>query len=266
MQSYRICSVLAGALFLVAPVVRAQTVERPTDSQVKKVIEAVDQTRDRFEDQLDGKVKNGVIRSATGEVQVKGALEDFQKEVATLKSRFTDSYAASSEVETLLRRGNALDAMVKGQPTGLKGASEWDQVAAELKRLAAAYRTEFPLPEGAAVRRINDAEAAAFAAAIATQAEQVKRAVNADKTMAKPDKQALTADVEAVIKQAKLLESRLKDGKPATADGRALREKLAALLAEGRQLPPSVLSAIGSLRAPTQKLEMAFGAFAPATK
>jgi len=88
--------------------------------------------------------------------------------------------------------------------------------------------------------------------------------VDADKTLAKPDKQALKAAVEGVAKQAKMLQSRLKDGKPSTADAKALREKVAALTADGRQLPPGVLSAIGGLRAPLTKLDQAFGV-APAS-
>jgi hypothetical protein len=57
----------------------------------------------------------------------------------------------------------------------------------------------------------------------------------------------VNVDVDAVIKQAKTLQSRLKDSKPATADARALIEKIGALTKEGRQLPPPVLTAIGGL-------------------
>jgi hypothetical protein len=57
----------------------------------------------------------------------------------------------------------------------------------------------------------------------------------------------------------------LKDGKPATADGRILKEQVAALTAQGRHLPPTVLSAIGGLRAPLEKLDQAFGIARAAT-
>ena len=98
---------------------------------------------------------------------------------------------------------------------------------------------------------------------MAAQAEQVKRAANSDKTLAKPDKQALVKQADEVTKQAKTLQSRLQDGKPATADGRALKEKVAALTAEGRQLPPTVLTAIGGLHAPLAKIDQVFGAAPP---
>jgi hypothetical protein len=262
---YRIVGALAGAFVLAASGLAAQSSERLTNKDVKGLIESVDQSRDRFEDQLDGKVKDGVLRSATGETKVSSNLADFQEGVERLKSRFTDAYAASAEVEAVLRRANSLDEMMKTQPSDLKGASEWNRLRADLGHLAAAYGATVPLAEGASVRRFNDAEVAAAAGAVAKQAEQIKSAANADKTLARPDKQALIADVNAVIEQAKTLQSRLKDGKPSTAELRGLRAKIAALTPEGRQLPPAVLAGIGGLRAPLEKLDLAFAVAAPKT-
>jgi hypothetical protein len=264
-NALRVTGIVLGTVVGVLSLASAQSGDRMTDGDVKALIESVDQARDRFEDQLDGKVKNAVVRTTSGEVQVRPALEDFQKEVENLKSRFTDEYAASGEVAVVLRRGNAIDRLMKAQPSGTKGSNEWDRLSGELTKLAAAYRTTFPLAEGASVRRINDREASAMAAQVIERADEIERAVKADKTMAKPDKKALLADVEKVAKQAKALENRLKDKKPATADARALREAAAALSSGGRNLPPSVLTPIGSLRAPLSTLDQAFGLTPPAS-
>src|SRR5262245_58850775 len=123
---------LAGALLVSASGAPAQTADRLTDEDVKRLIETVNQARDRFEDQLDGKVKNGTLRSATGEMQVTRSLDDLQDAVERLKSRFTSDYSASTEVEALLRRGNAFDGVMKAQPAGLKGANEWERLAGAL--------------------------------------------------------------------------------------------------------------------------------------
>ena len=262
---YRMIGALAGVVVLAASGLAAQSSERLSDKDVKGLIESVDQARDRFEDQLDAKVKNGVVRSATGETRVSASLDDFQEGLERLKSRFTTDYAASAEVEAVLRRAKSLQDMMKAQPADVKGGSEWEQLSAQLQHLAAAYGAGFPLSEGAPVRRYNDAEVAAAAGAVATQAEAIKKAANADKTLAKPAKQALVAEVDAVAKQARTLESRLKDGKPATAELRTLKTKVAALTPEGRQLPPAVLSAIGGLRAPLEKLDSAFLVATPRT-
>lgn len=251
---------LSVVVMLAAPVAAAaQSVDRLSDKDVKEVIENVDAARDRFEDQLDGKVKNAVYRGTAGEMNVKDALEDFQKDLDKLKERYTGTYAASAEVAAVLRRANALGTVMKAQPTGSKGTSEFDRLSMELRRLAGAYNAEFPLADNASVRRIGDGEAAAAAGAMAKQAEQVKDVVSDDKAMAKADREALKADVDQVIKQAKLVQSRIKDSKPASAEARALGEKVTALTHGRHQLPPSILTAVGSLRAPLDTLSQAFG-------
>jgi hypothetical protein len=255
-----IAAIAFAAACALAPPAAAQTGDRLTDNDVKQLVERVDQARDRFEDQLDGKLKNSVYRNATGEIDVKASLDDFQKETDRLKSRLTPTYGAGAEVASMLRRGNVLAALMKEQPGGTKGANEWDQLASELRRLAGAYGAAFPTPEGAAVRRISDGEAGSTAGSIAAAAEQAKRAVSSDKALPKPQKEALAADLDALAKQAKTLQSRLKDGKPASADARAVREKVEALTANGRQVPAGALTAIGAMRAPLEKLDQAFTA------
>jgi hypothetical protein len=257
LSSSMVC--IGTMLLLAVPIARAGGTDRLTDKEVKSLLEQVYEARDKFEGRLDDKVKNAVLRSSTGEVNVHALLDDFQKDVEKLKSRYSESYAASAEVQAVLARANGIDMMMKSQAPDLKGANDWDQLTKQLRALAAAYRTAFPLPDGKPVRRINDNEAAASAAALISQAELIDKAANSDKTLAKPDKEILKIEVEAVIKQAKALQSRLKESKPATADARGLVEKIGALTKEGRQLPPPVLTAIGGLRAPLLKINQAFG-------
>ena len=260
---FRIGGVVAGVI-LAASAAAAQTGERLSDKDVKAIVDEVDTGRDKFEGNLDGGFKGSTLRGPKGETKVSGALQDYQDSTKKLQQRFTPDYSASAEVATVLRQSTQIEGFMTSASGPAKGRIEWDRQASNLKRLAAAYGTTFPLPDGATVRRLNDKEAAGLAGAVGAQADQVKRAVDADKTLAKPDKQALKAAVEGVAKQAKMLQSRLKDGKPSTADAKALREKVAALTADGRQLPPGVLSAIGGLRAPLTKLDQAFGV-APAS-
>jgi hypothetical protein len=256
---YRIGGVFV-AVILAASAAPAQTGARLSDKEVKAVLDAVDTGRDKFEGNLDGRFKGSTLRGPQGETKVSGALQDYQDSTKKLQQRFTSDYSASAEAATVLKQSTQIDAFMKSPSSPTNGRNEWERQTTNLKRLAEAYNTTFPLPDGATVRRMNDKEAAAAAGAVTTQAEQVKRAADADKTMAKPDKQALKSEVDAVIKQAKTLQSGLKDGKSMTGDWRTLKEKVAALTAEGRRLSPTVLTAIGALRAPLAKLDQAFGA------
>ena len=82
--------VLAGALFLWSvPVLAQARPERPSDKDVKALIEQVDTGRDKFEGNLDGDFKGSTLRRPTGEVKVAGALQDYQDSPKKLMDRFT---------------------------------------------------------------------------------------------------------------------------------------------------------------------------------
>jgi hypothetical protein len=258
--------VVVTAALLCAPSGLAQAPERLTDRDVKELIEAVDHARDRFEDQLDGKVKNTVVRGATTEVNVSRFLDDLQENVGRLKDRFKPDYAASAEVAAVLRQGTSIGQFMKQQPSDLKGASEWDRLASNLGRLAAAYGATFPLDADASVRRVSDGEAAALAKQIQEQAEGLKDAVNRAAGMQGPAKTALKGAADAIKNRAKALESRLKDSKPATAEARQLFEAVQKFdeAVKGSPAAAPAMSVMGSMRAPLSTLRQAFGMSAPA--
>src|SRR5262249_23722663 len=109
--------------------------ERLSDKDVKELMEAIDRGRDRFVDALDSESKHSVIRSPTNEVNVSKYLDDFDNNIHTMKDRFKGEYAASAEVQTVLRQASDIDAFVRGQG-GMKGASEWNALAGQLDTLA----------------------------------------------------------------------------------------------------------------------------------
>src|ERR1051325_727702 len=78
-------ALLAAAALMPARSLVAQTPSRLTDKDVKALLETVDKGRDRFQDELDGKVKNSVVRESSHEVRVDRYLDDFKDSVAHLK-------------------------------------------------------------------------------------------------------------------------------------------------------------------------------------
>lgn len=262
-----LAAAVAAVVVLSAGVVRAQSGDRISDKDVKALLEAVDNGRDRFEDTLDGKLKNSVLRGPAGEVNVGKFLDDFQQNVDKAKDRFAPNYAASAEVQTILRQATDIDGYFRGLPGGFKGASEWDRLTTDLRRLAGVYGTTFPLPADAVVRRINDGEAAQTAKAVAAQADAFKKAVNSDKAMPKAAKDSLKRDADTLVKSAQTLESRVKGGKPATSEARAVLEQAAAIQNRfGGQLSPGALQAWGGMKASLTKLEQAFGLAGPVAR
>ena len=155
---------------------QAPPAPRLTDSQVKDLLQRVDDDRDRFEDELDGKLKHSVLRGPNGEVDVEKFLDDLQENVDKMKGRYENDYSAGSEVATVLRQGSAVQRFMASQAPNMKGASEWNRLAGSLNELAIVYGTTFPTPDTAAVRRIGDHEIADAASKMADAADQVPQA------------------------------------------------------------------------------------------
>ena len=233
--------------------------ERLSDKDVKTLIEQVDEGRDKFEGNLDGQFKGSTLRGPNGETKVAGALQDYQDNTKKLKDRFTADYSASAEVATVLKQSTAIDTFMQGSPSVMKGRSEWDRQTANLKHLAAAYGTTFPLPDGATVRRMNDKETAAAAGAIATAADRFKSDLDKAKTLAKADKDAAKKDVELLIKQANAVKSRTNDGKPATGEVRQLVEQVAKLQTFVGAHPIPTMTNWQAVQTSLGKLQQAFG-------
>jgi hypothetical protein len=213
-------TIVAG---LSSPVLAA---DRLTDRDVKGLITRIEQGRDKFDDELDGKLKDSVLRQPTGEVNVKDVLNDFQKSIDRVEERLKPEYAASAEVATLLRRASGIDAFFRQQPPGTKGESEWNRLASDLKVLAVAYGAEFPLSADAAVRRIGDGELVTAVSQVAATSDQLKKSLDndlkKDPTVSKEARQAAIAELEQLTKDAKALRGRVKDAKPSSAEASKL--------------------------------------------
>jgi hypothetical protein len=75
----RMIRMTLSALAVVSlPATPAAGADRPTDNDIKQLIERVDHDRDRFEDQLDGKLKSSTIHAPRGDVNVENFLQDFR--------------------------------------------------------------------------------------------------------------------------------------------------------------------------------------------
>ena len=213
------------------PALAQAAAERLPDKDVKRFIDQVDELRDRFENNLDDKLKRSTVSGPSGELNVSNLLHDYQDNAKKLKERFNDDYSATAEATTVLKQAADIERFMQGTSGVTKGRKEWDAEAASLKHLAEVYGTTFPLPAGATLSRINDKETAAAAAAISEAAAHFKDDVNKHPSLSNPDKDAGKNDVELLIKQADGVKDHVKDDKPATADARQLTQQAARIQA-----------------------------------
>ena len=252
-------SALLAAVSAASPAMsRAQAPERLSDREVKALIEQVYDARDKFEGNLDDSIKESVMKTATTDAKVQAVLQDLQDNASKLKDRFAPEYAAGAEAETLLKQANMINAAME-RANLTKGRSQWDKLAATLRRLAAVYGSTFPLPDGATVRRINDAETAAAAGAVASAANDIQKQIDKDDTIAKADKDSAKRVSKDLSSAANALKSRIKDGKLATGEARQVLDLASKLEAFTRAHPvPTAAAASSSLRTAAGTLQQSF--------
>jgi uncharacterized membrane-anchored protein YhcB (DUF1043 family) len=254
---------VAVAMLLLAPVLFAA--DRLSDDDVKAVLERIDWERDRFEDQLDGRLKRSILRGPGMEVNVERFLDDLQENLDTLKERFTAEYAASAEVTGLLNQASAIQQFMSAQPPDLDGASEWNRLAESLAVLAAVYGTVMPIPVGQQARRMNDREVEQVADNLAKSADRFKKDLDSSlKTLATIDKsnrEAAIMDADGLKKDAERLASVVGDRKPASGEAKALLDRAARLraAASAYALSASAQSSWRAVESGLGQISQAFG-------
>jgi hypothetical protein len=255
----------AGAALLLLAVPAVLSADRLSDKDVKALVERINHERDRFEDQLDGKLKNSIVRGPRGEVNVSQFLDDLQENLDRLKNRYTPKYAASAEVTTLLQQGTTIQRFMATQPPNLDGASEWNRLSSSLGELAGVYGTSFPLPEGQAARRISDGELAAAAVAVEKSADQFRKDLDSslkkDKSIAEPTRKAAVMEADAIKKGAKSLADVIGDQKPASGEAKALLDMASKLqkASSGWPLSPAAQASWRGVQEGLTKITQAFG-------
>lgn len=251
-------------LALALPTVAAAQHERLSDKDLKGLMDTIDDHRHSFEGALDGTLKHSVMRNATSEVDVSKYFDDFQKNINTMKDRFKPDYSASTEAQVVLHQASDIDAFMKQQGTGMKGASEWNTLATDFSTLAASYGAPFPLPQGAPVRRVGDKELVTAAETLAKQADDLKKAIDkgtsgmsdADKAEAKN----VMKEAEALKEDAKNFKDRINDNKPASAEAKGLVDRINRIdsFVSGHSLGLAA-SSLGGIKSTMRTITQSFG-------
>lgn len=213
---YRLSFVTAFVVLLLMPAT-AKAADRLNDQDLQKLLGSIEQNRSTFEAALDVGLKNTTLSGPRGQVKTNAFLDDLQEQVKRARDRFTTDYSASSEILTLLEYTSRLDGWTKGQPANFKGSMEYAPLATDLRRLAAAYNSTFPVSANGTARRINDAELVTAAANVEKYIDPFKSELNG--TLSSPNNQQVvgtssqvaTDRVDALKASAHALNARLTD-------------------------------------------------------
>ena len=252
-----------GALVLSAPAWSAEPMARMTDDDVEALAKTIGKQHQAFERALDSKLKRSILRGPGGEVRVDYYLDDLGDSIEALGDRFTGSYSASGEATDVLKRADFMNSYVHDNPS-MKGANEWDVLGASLQQLAGAYGTSFPLPDDAAARRIGDGELEDAATALSKFSKDLPKAIKKEtKGMDELEDavDGLETELKSMSGMSKTLASRIRSGKPATAEARQLVESASSIegLIGTPGMPASVAEAWEAGARDVAKVEQAFG-------
>ena len=251
--------------FLLLPVAgqAEELLARNSDKGVKALVKNITAAEKRFEKSLDSKFKRSILRGPTTELQVGDYLKDLSDAMVSLEKRFTGEYAASAEATEVLKRSSLMHGYIRKNPS-LKGANEWDAVAALLQQLATAYGQTFPLTEGVPIRRIGDGELADAANELRTFAGSFQKVLNKSTgkipELKDPVKAGVT-DLKFIASSSKTLASRIRSGKPASAEARQLMEAVERVetLVNMESMPEAVAAEWEGGARPINKISQAFG-------
>ena len=244
--------------------------ERLTDEEVKALLESVEKKRAAFEAALDEKLKNTTIKGARGEVNTNEFFDDLQDQVRRARERFSPNYSASSEVLSLLQFATRLDAWASTQPAGFQGSREWGALAADFRRLSAAYNSSLLRPGqkalGDQARRLNDAELVTVAATVEKNMDAFRNAYDsalaANTNLTPASRKTAIQNVDAMKNSARALNTALGKEQKGIAEANALLKGSAVMIDTTLQLPPnsSAAKAWAPVREELTKVALAYEA------
>lgn len=240
---------------------------RNSDKEVKALAKNISTLEKQFEKSLDSKFKRSILRGPGTELQVDSYLKDLSGSIKNLENRFTGEYAASAEATEVLTRSSTMHGYIRKNPS-LRGANEWDAVAANLQQLATVYGVSFPLGPNDVVRRIGDGELAGAADELRKFAGSFQKVLGKStskvKELKEPVKVGVT-DLKFIASSSKTLASRIRSGKPASAEARQLIDTVARVdtLVYMEGMPESVAAEWKAGAGAITKISQAFGLATP---
>jgi len=240
-----------------------EVMARLSDKDVVALTKNLGQQEKKFDRALDSKFKRSVLRGSGIEIDVQTYLADLAEAIQIHGKRFTGDYAASTEATEVLQRADFMNSYIHKNPS-MKGANEWDVFGSGLQQLAAAYSTSFPLPEDAVIRRIGDGELADAATAINKFSKSMEKSIGKqtkkNKALAEPVN-SIKADLKTIGDTSKTLSSRVRSGKPASAEARQLLEaveRIDALVVGTEGMPDEVVASWEAGASSIQKVAQAY--------
>ena len=257
---------LASVIAVIGLVTPAVAADRPTDADVKRLAESIDKGFDAWKEALEKRnLDDATITSASGTVDVKRFLNDFENDIHAFKDHFGKPDSAGPEATALLRRASDVERRYRANPSNT-GAAEWNAMSSQFKQLADAYGAPWPV-ESTETRamRLSDKELGTHLSALEQNSKQAKKefdkALSKDKSAPKGARDEVKRSFDTFTKQVKDLREGVKNGRAAQAQAVAVLGSATALgqRSSGLTLSPTGQSVWHSVDQHCEAIARAFG-------
>jgi hypothetical protein len=143
MQKKSLLLVLSLSLLFIgaASTAKAQDIPyRINDKQVEQVMRRLKRDSDRYRKSVDTALDHSRLDGTNREDDINAFVKDFEKETATLYSRFKDHKSVASDVQSVLDRASRIEGfMRRHEHLSNKAERDWSTVRVDLDELAHAY-------------------------------------------------------------------------------------------------------------------------------
>jgi cytochrome c556 len=206
-----------------ATIAQAQRPYRLSESDLKQLIDRLEQHSDQFRKSLDSSLDRSSLDGSRAEDRINDFVKEFEAATDRLKDRFDDNQSASATVQEVLDRAARIDRFMANHHLTGRVYEDWMRVRADLDELASTYSVAWnwpgvdstispdaPITERHA-RRINDSDVKAIISRIDAQAERFRHSLHDALNHSRFNHTGAEDDINAFVKNFERATDRLKD-------------------------------------------------------
>jgi hypothetical protein len=214
MNKIRLLSAVFAVILVASSLIfaQAQGPYRMTKSELKTLLDRIEQGADRFRASLDAALDKSEFNGTKTEDEINNYLKGFEKATDHLKSRFSGDNSAASDVEAVLQRAAEIDRFMTARTLDARAREDWLSLRGLLDNLATAYNVVWGWDGVSSVpERATERDVKALLARLETHADRFRSSLDAALDRSRFDGSKTEDDINRFNKDFEKATDRLKD-------------------------------------------------------
>lgn len=160
-------------------IIHARQSYRPTEKEMKALLERIERGADRFRNSLDKMLDASAIDNTRAEDNINHFVKEFEVATDHLKHRFDADQSASGDVEEVLRRAARIDGFMTRRGMNSRAQEDWADLRKNLDELATAYNVSWNWDGvSSSPFRLNDEQVKGLLGRIERDADGFRKSLN----------------------------------------------------------------------------------------